>query len=48
MLNYSNKLAEILHERLILAVELASLYLIWLGLKIMVILADAVSTKSTD
>jgi hypothetical protein len=48
MFNNINKLTETLHAGLIQGVELASVWLIWLGLQIMMVVAEVASTKSTD
>jgi hypothetical protein len=48
MFNKKNKLTETLHAGLVQGSELASVWLIWLGLQIMMIVAEVASTKSTD
>ena len=48
MLNSSTKNTAILYSGVMKAVDLVSLCLIWLGLQLMVVIAEAVSTKSTD
>jgi len=48
MFNNSNKLSHTLYGGLAQGGELLSLWLIWLGLQLMMVVANIASTQSTD